>query len=384
MKSVNWSYIFAAYLALLSFGLLDNVRGPFFPDLIQDMKLRDDQASWFFALTSIIAFFGSIWAPKIQTLFGALNGLRLGLLLLFSGFYMTTFANDMTFLLLASSIFGLGMGMSQVFEHICIQEGAPLQLRRRLFNGLHSFYAAASILAPLSAGWVLNKGEGWRFGFKLVCILPMLAFIYTLFVKNQKQHTTLQKVLKAKGMEFYHMLYLSVILSLYVTAELSISTRLVLYVQRTTSIEPAQSTFYLTTFFIFLLLGRLLMTIFDFKSLSSRQIIFLSLFASLILYAIGLWYSPWLLALCGLTMAPMFGMTMDYIAHTFPSKSSYGISLSFAVGAVLIVSMHYFVGLMTEWYSIRQALILGPVFLALSIFLFLFEKKFFKTEEWHS
>ena len=312
---------------------------------------------------------------------GALQGLRLGLFLIAVGFFATSFAQSLTTLLMASAVFGMGMGILQVFEHICIQEGSDPQLRRRLFNGLHSFYAAASLMAPLSAGWILDSGGDWRLGFKLVCILPLIAFIYSLFVKRQDSSSERQPVARATGKEFYHMFYIAVILSLYVTSELSISTRLVLYVQRTTEVSPAESTLYLTAFFACLLVGRIASTIFDMDKFTSRQIIFTSLSFSAVFYILGLLYSPWLLALCGLTMAPMFGVTMDYVAHKFPEKSAHGISLSFAVGSILIVSMHYFVGLITQWYGIRLALTMGPVFLILSIILLFGENKFFPNEE---
>ena len=174
----------AAYLALLSFGLLDNIRGPFFPDLISDLSLRDDQASWFFAIASVVAFFGSYLAPRIQQTIGAIQGLRVGLLLISAGFYLMTLAESLFQLLLACAVFGMGMGVLQVFEHICIQEGSPPQLRRRLFNGLHSFYAAAAILAPLSATWIFDYGKSWRWGFKIVALVPLVTLVYALFVKK--------------------------------------------------------------------------------------------------------------------------------------------------------------------------------------------------------
>lgn len=383
MKNLHWPYIVVAYLSLLSFGLLDNARGPFFPDIISDLNLRDDQASWYFALASIVAFFGSYLAPRILNYLGALNGLRWGLLLIGLGFMTMTFSFQFSQLLLSACVFGFGMGMLQVFEHICIQEGSSPQIRRRLFNGLHSFYAAASLLAPLTAGWILSNGKNWRWGFKAFCILPFLALFYALVIKRIDRKIEKQKVEKAKGKELWHMLFLSVVLSLYVSAELSISTRLVLYVQRTTNLTPSQSTLYLTTFFAFLLLGRIIITMFDFKRISSRQIIIASLTSSLIFYFLGLVYSPWLLACSGFFMAPIFGMSMDYIAHIFDEKSAQGFSISFTVGALLIVGMHYVVGIVTQGYGIQKALYIGPIFLLFALLLFLIESRIFSPKSNH-
>ncbi len=374
-----WPYIIISYLALLSFGVLDNVRGPYFPNVMSSLQLRDDEGAWFFALTSLVALGGSYLAPRIQNFIGALMGLRLGLFLLSLGFFLMGVSPHYQFLLFGCGIFGLGMGISQVFEHVCIQEGASPHQRRRLFSGLHSFYALASLFAPLSVGIFLSWNWDWRKGFVLFSFIPAIVFIVSLFVKKQKKSTVHIKVPKAKGRELGHMAYIALVQALYVSAEISIGTRLVLYIQRTTELTPSQSTYYLTAFFVFLLLGRLLTTYFDFKKLSNRGVLLIALALSALVYILGLSWTPIFFSLCGLTMAPIFAVSMDYLAETFKEKSTHAISLSFTIGALFIVSMHYLVGYVTEVSGIAVALTIGPALLITSWLLLFFEKPIFEA-----
>ena len=226
-----WPYIFIAYFALLAFGLLDNIRGPFFPEITNDLKLRDDQASWFFAFTSVVAFLGSYYAPKVQSFIGSLMGLRLGLLFLFLGFFVMSFADSLGFLLLGSGMFGMGMGLSQVFEHVCIQEGATVSLRRRLVNGLHSFYALAALFAPLSAGLLIELSWTWKEAFLLVSILPALALLVSLFIKTQNTELSRTPVVKASGKEFKHMFFIAVILDFTPKITTGVVVMILYYIQ---------------------------------------------------------------------------------------------------------------------------------------------------------
>ena len=43
----NWSYIIIAYASLFVLGLLDNARGPYFPDILEDLELTDSQSGLF-------------------------------------------------------------------------------------------------------------------------------------------------------------------------------------------------------------------------------------------------------------------------------------------------------------------------------------------------
>ena len=378
-QRIHWPYIIAAYLALFSFGFLDNVRGPFFPNILKDMNLTDGQGSWFFAIASFIAFFGSYLAPWVLRLVGSLSGLRLGLLAIIVGFFSMSFAGGLTGLLVASACFGMGLGLLQVFQHTCIQDGANRFMQRRLFNGLHSMYALSALFAPVVTAGLFAVNWTWRESFQLFCVLPLLALIYSFFVRTVRSEHTNNHHVKASRSELIHIIYVATIVALYVTAELSISTRLVLYVQRVLTVSDTFSTMYLTLFFLLLFAGRLTFVFFDFKNWRNQKIIVMALGLSLVFYVAVLTINPWFLSVCGFTMAPVFAVSMDWIGDLFGEKASLGISLALAIGSLFIVSMHNLVGYLSDVYGIRLALAVGPCFLLVSLVLAALHSKFFSS-----
>jgi hypothetical protein len=44
----------------MTLGLIDNARGPFFPEILKDLELNGTYGSTFFATTSLLAFVGSL------------------------------------------------------------------------------------------------------------------------------------------------------------------------------------------------------------------------------------------------------------------------------------------------------------------------------------
>ena len=61
MKTVSWSWpnILVAYFGLFCFSLLDNIRGPYFPEILNHLKLTDTQGSFFFVVPSLLSLVGS-------------------------------------------------------------------------------------------------------------------------------------------------------------------------------------------------------------------------------------------------------------------------------------------------------------------------------------
>ena len=82
-----WPIIISAYLTLFALGLLDNARGPYFPDIIRDLNLNDTQASLFFATVSTVAFFSGRVVPQLVNKLGLMNVIRIGVVLMGAGFW---------------------------------------------------------------------------------------------------------------------------------------------------------------------------------------------------------------------------------------------------------------------------------------------------------
>lgn len=369
---VHWPSVIFAYFCLFALGLFDNGRNPYFPDLLKEYSLSDSQGGLFFAIPSLASFVGSSLTASFVQRWGALAILKGALALTVLGFVGMAFASSWPLLLLGDAIFGVGLGTVSVAQHIIIKNHSPVEVRRRLFSGLHSMYAFSSLLAPLLAFVVYENRGHWRWGFWLLITLGSIVLAGSVLVKKvQKISSEMQGGDSANvSLRARQFAVAAMAAACYVQAELVVSSRLVLLLQREHGLNPANSSLYLTGFFVCLFVGRLLFTYFKFPSLSSFQILQGSLLSSLVLNILGLFYWPEVLMLVGFTMAPLFAFIMDYLTHSFGPMADRGLSITLATISLTLVLMHYFLGVLSDVIGLQKAMLVGPLGLALSSLLF--------------
>jgi MFS transporter, FHS family, glucose/mannose:H+ symporter len=370
---VDWPIIFIAFLTLFSLGLLDNARGPYFPDITSDLKLTDTMASLFFAVASTVAFFSGRIVPKLVQKLGLMNVMRLGQVLMGLGFASISLAKSLPMLILTCALFGYGFGLINVAQNLLIIEGSSGDLRRRLFSGLHGMYAFASLISPLVAATLFQLNIGWREAYVGFACVVSLSFISTFFAKGSAGRGS-ENVPVTKNPDRKSYFLVGSMISLYIVAELMISTRLSLYVRRVFDYSPQQASMLLALFFLLLLAGRLFFLFVPLKA-TNLKIIEMSLVTSLMAFGLGLWVHPVFLTLCGLTMAPVFGLSIDLLAVKYPQYSSDAIASCLALSCVYIVSMHFLMGYFTDVFGIQRAMNAGIVVLLISYLLLLLMKK---------
>lgn len=357
-------YIFCGYASLFALGLLDNARGPYYADVAGDLALPDSKASFLFVMASLMAFvMGMVSHPFIQR-FNLLNLIRVGHLTMAAGFLALSYMTDFITLILATSLFGVGFGLINVGQNILIFDGAPLQMRRKFISGLHSIYALASILGPLIISIFFSYGLTWRQGFAWFGLVPLFAFFLTYTAKNQvgeEGHDS-----NARDDMSWRKSLAGASLGFYVLAEILLSSRLVVYLRREEGMEPDVAAQVLALFFILVLAGRILFTVLDVHRFKSRQIMLVCLVFSFVTNILGLVFSPYWLVLCGLCMAPMFGVGVTYMSELSPKNPSRGIANALSLNAIMIVMMHFGVGYVTQAYGIQAAMMSGPAFLLIS------------------
>lgn len=358
IRATNWVLIFIAYFTLFALGLLDNARGPYFLDITTDLALSGTRASLFFAVTSTVAFFSGRAVPDIIRRWGLLNTIRLGQILMGLGFASISLAQNLTTLMLTCALFGYGFGLINVAQNLLIFDATYGDMRRRLLSGLHGMYAFSSLVSPLVAAQLFEAKIGWRQAFVGFASVGFLSFASTFFAKAQShsQRDNMPKQERNPNRRAYFII--GSMMSFYITAELVISTRLSLYLRTVFNYSPSAAANFLAVFFLMLLLGRLFFMLVPVK-LTSLKIIEFSLIFTFFSFALGLWYHPFFLTICGLTMAPVFGVCIDFIAEHFHHYTADAVASSLALSCVYIVSMHFIMGLITDWLGIRLAMFVG-------------------------
>jgi FHS family glucose/mannose:H+ symporter-like MFS transporter len=388
---LRWSYVLFAYASLFALGFLDNARGPFFPLVLRDLDLTDTSGSWLFSVTSLLSFMASYSCRWLIPLAGSIRVLRGSLFFLGLGFVGLGLGGNYFSVLLASGVLGIGQGIGSVAQHVLIQESSPESHWRRLFSGLHSNYGMASFFAPLIFSYAIGLSYPWTKIVFLFSGIPFIILIFSFFyfskgrgLRNLPMSSSRDKGIGKEtslegrdestsngGFQRILSLWMAMILATYLVGELSLTTRMVLYLKRVTQWSDASSAKALTCFFLLMFLSRLVFFVGPgpLKS-SGRHVLSYCLIFSSLFYSLGLIYHPVFLVLCGLSLGPFFPVFIETIAQVFGKQASRAFSVAISFGTLMTVIMHYGLGRLSDEMGIQVALWLGPLAL-LSSFLIL-------------
>jgi len=227
-------------------------------------------------------------------------------------------------------------------------------------------YAFASLLAPLICAEVFRERRDWRFGFLIFSVLSLAAFVVSLFAKN-KPHAEETVTATHTGSLWNKYFWLVLMISFYSLTELALTTRLSLYLIRERGFTPENAANWLAYFFIGMLLGRLIFLLKHFHW-ATRNVISVCLVLTAMSLALGLALNPIFLVVCGVTIGPIFGLCMDFIAEEFKATEREAVSYCIAKSCLFIVTMHMVTGFLSDVIGLRGALAFGPFYLLIALF----------------
>ena len=173
---------------------------------------------------------------------------------------------------------------------------------------------------------------------------------------------------------FWGKVSVSGLFAFYVVAEILVSTRLALYMRENFSMNLEQSSLYVTYFFIFLFIGRLVFAFLRIPGSVKLQMN-LSLIFSLICLFFGLSIHPFFLAIVGLTMAPYYPLSVAYISQKTGRNERHYLTLAMSIQSLSVVGMHLGAGYLTDSGGVKQAFSIGVGALIISFLCLNFHPK---------
>jgi len=366
---MNLFYVLLAYFSLFALGLIDNSRGPIYPEVLSFFKVKNSQGSLIFSIASLAAFlitlFSKLWLNKL----GAILSTKLSLFVMsFSAISMGYFGSNseyFIFFLISNILFGISVGVQSITLNLIISESVDILKRQKSFSRLHAMYGLASFIAPLIMSIVYYFSLKWNDYFYFLAILPFGLFIFSFKLSPLNIHQAETKSLKAnRGRN----LALGILVSFYVATEMMISTRLVLYVNDVWKNSLAEASSLLSLYFLLLLFGRFIFSIKNFKT-NSLVLLKVSAAATIIFFSFGLYIHPIFFSLCGLSMSYFFPCCINWISIQYKDESRELIPLIMTFVGGMIVFMHFGFGLLSDFYGIDKALILGLFFMTIVLYL---------------
>jgi MFS transporter, FHS family, glucose/mannose:H+ symporter len=375
---MKWLYVILAYLSLFCFGIIDNARGPSYPQILIFFSKSTSTGSLIFVFTSISALLTTISGKFWLKRWGAFSSTRFFVLSqAASSFGMGlsgNLQNGFLFLLLFSLLFGVSTGGMMISLNLLAIKASSIDKRMKTLSGLHAMYGIASLIAPLFVTFIYQIGFDWRVVFKILSLIPLSVFIYSFFIPENSRDT-----LRSRGggkIPFSLKLSIAAIFAFCVSAEISLSSRMVLYLTTHKNFSHELSSFYLSFFFILLLAGRLLFSFFSFKS-TSYKLLIISLFSSFSFLILGFHIHPLGLSFCGLSLSFFFPCAMDLINKELGDSTDFILPIVMTSTGGMLIFMHLFVGILADKIGIHKALHLGPLSLIVSLCFLLISKKLF-------
>ena len=364
---MNWKFIFLSYFSLFCIGLIENARGPAYPEMLEFFNVSTTFGSLIFTSASLFGVItsaaSSIWLPRLGPI---LSGKLFLLVMALSCFGMglSGYNSEMFWpVLICSSFFGISLGGSGVVLNILIPWGSPEKLRRKAFSGLHSMYGIASFSVPIFVGFSTKLGLLWNECFIVLSIIPFIGFLFSYKIQSDR---TFQKASSFENKKFFFASFLVVLaFAFYVSSEILISSRLVYYLLTFLKFGKEEASIYLSIFFFLLLTGRLVFTFFHFN-ISNFKLLLISIFFTFFLFLYGLFINPIGLSLCGLSMSFFFPCGMDWINEIFGNQSEKVTYRTMTGIGIFLFIMHFTVGTISDIYNIRNAMFLGIIFIVLT------------------
>ncbi len=363
-----WPLIVISYLSLFSLGLADNVRGPAYPQIIDYFQVNNTMGSLFFGLSSAFGLIGSLSPQILLRYLDRVGCLRLSLFFLAIALFIIGSATRFEILLIGSGVFGFSLGLMGVFQNSLVSLGSPPEKRQQMLSGLHAMYGLASMMAPLLVASIYQRTNEWRSSFFIAALIPICSLVYSYFVAYPELQGIESKEKRTIG---WSEIWLATSFSSYVFAEIMISTRLALVMQKIHLWSPTSASLFVTGFFVMMLIGRLGFTFIRFKW-DLRLQLMISLGSSILGLLLGIFIHPYFFFFVGLTMAPFYPMGVAFLSETFPQRIDQAISVMMVIQGLFVVFMHLSIGRLTDLIGLEKAILLGPLMLFLSLILLYF------------
>ena len=363
----TWAIAFACF-SMFVLGMSDNIRGPLFPELLTHFKLTNAQGSVSFAVSSAAALFGNIMAGYLLKKITLSRLLCISVFLMGFGLLIMGISPTYFVFLAGSIVFGASMGLVALAQNVLVAESAAGKSQSKALAGLHGIYGLSSLLAPMVASYAAILMGFWQAAFLVAATTALAVATLATVAKSEpafKVHSP-DPELKNNKISKSALLVYGGVLAFYVVAEILVSSRLALYMRTYFKMDLKESSWYVTSFFICLLLGRILFALKAFKAKLRTQLN-ISLVAAIVCLSLGLTIHPFFLVVLGFAMAPFYPMSVAYISEQSGIFQRQFIAFAMSFQSFCVIAMHLGVGYLTDRFGLFYAFEVGLISLVLSL-----------------
>ncbi|MGD9100250.1 MAG: MFS transporter [Anaerolineae bacterium] len=348
---------YGAFLSFFLFGFADNLKGPTFPALLDELNFSYSVGG----TMMLVAYLGFLVATLSTGPLSDMAGKRVVMFIacacLFVG--MTGYSVFSAFWMLsgAMAIIGLGLGSLEVGGNLIIVD-LHRRDKGRLLNLLAFFHSVGSMIAPLYAGRLLELGVSWRRIYQSGVLIVVFLFIYFLLTKYPRTNISDDdKPAKKLGKSAFtgEMILFYVVIAVYVAAEIGIGSWLVEFLQKAKSQSVMTSSLFLSLFFGAITAGRFIGSFLVERAGYLRSMLYAAL-ASVVCAAIGI-FAPaslaFFLPLTGLFFSIIFPTATAAVSDLHKENLGTILGLLFTFAGLGGMLGPWTIGVFSDWVGIR-------------------------------
>lgn len=257
------------FLAFFAFGFIDNLKGPLLPEMLRSAEFTYSQGGTII-LAGYLGFIAATLSTGIMAdMISNRSVLLLAAVCLCIGSIGIGTTSSYLALVLFMGITGLGLGAIELGANGLMVE-LHSESRGRYLNLLATFHGVGSLLVPLYAAALIELGNHWQrvYFSSILLALPLLVLFGSSWRERATEVHSRAKLASAEDLAgrksllraafTKRMLGYYVLIAAYVAVELSIAAWLMEFLQQERGMSVGASSFYLSSFFVLLMLGRLL------------------------------------------------------------------------------------------------------------------------------
>ncbi|MFZ3454861.1 MDR family MFS transporter [Arthrobacter sp. 7Tela_A1] len=182
----------ALVLAMLLSALNQTILGTALPTIVGELNGANLMlwviTAFILASTVMMPIYG-----KLGDLMGRKYLLVAAILIFLAGSVVGALSPDMTWLIIARVIQGIGAGGLMILSQAIIADVVPARERGKYMGWMGGVFAFSSVVGPLIGGW-LTEGPGWRWAFWFNIPVGVLALLGALFFLKPRAISSRPKI----------------------------------------------------------------------------------------------------------------------------------------------------------------------------------------------
>jgi fucose permease len=356
-QKMNVALIIFTYLIMMIFGTFENLTGPAIPSIVSGFGVSYTAIGTMLLLCTFGYLVGMMVFGFVTDNFGFKVTFLVSCLLVIISAFTLRYAQSFIVLNIMFIVMRIGFGG---FETGANSLGALIFLRSSaiLMNVMHLFFGVGSIIGSQLIGRFLEASLEWYRAYSVSVYMVLIAIVWAVFLSFPKiiKHEKHEKFNLVKFLRHDKLVWMLMIaLGFSELAELGAAGWIVNYLQKSQELSNTDASFYLTMFFVFFSIARLVGGFIAEKMDYLKFIAICALSGSVLFFTafiIGGWANIFY-SLAGAPIAMVFPTILVVLMKQYDQHISSIMGLVMSSAGLFYMIVSQIIGIVADYVSIE-------------------------------